>query len=202
MSEAVPTRQRILNAARELFTHHGYHGTNTRKLAELAGITEGAIFRHFASKREILLCLLQPNVHKHLGVEGTQMPEGSPRKVLNQFTHLRIQQFSTLFPLLKIVLLESEVEPELKATWLQSVLFQVREQLCSCFAHWQATGEIRSEPAPEALARLYMTQLFGSLFLNQISEGAFFSSEDVTTHLERALELFLNYIQIQSLEVV
>lgn len=194
MSEHPPTRQRILEAARELFTQHGYHGTSTRKLAALVGITEGAIFRHFASKREILLALLQPNIAQHLNAAG--VPQGSPRQVLGQFVHKRACQFETIFPLLKIVLLESEVEPELKQAWLQQVLLQARDELSNCFARWQDGAEIRPDLTPEALSRLLMTQLFGSLFLNQVSEGLFFAPASLESQLELSLELFLNSVTL------
>jgi AcrR family transcriptional regulator len=194
MSEIISTRQRILAAAQELFTRQGYHGTSTRKLANLAGITEGAIFRHFASKREILISLLTPKIPQELEAKSASLPQGSPKEVLSQFTQMRIQQFSSLFPLLKIVLLESEVDPELKATWLKQVLLQARELLEKRFDHWQASGEVRKDLNPEALAQLYMTQLFGALFLNQVSEGIFFSPQTLASHMEISLELFLNSV--------
>lgn len=196
MSESPSTRQRILEAACELFTLHGYHGTSTRKLAAHVGITEGAIFRHFASKKEILITLLQPHVSQALSTAGAHLPEGSPRHVLGKFIQLRQQQFSKIFPLLKIVLLESEVDPELKQAWLKQVLLQAREELGDCFVRWQESGEIRPDLSPEALSRLLMTQLFGSLFLNQVSEGQFFAPQTLEAQLALSLELFLNSITL------
>lgn len=196
MSEAPSTRQRILDAASELFTQHGYHGTSTRKLASRVGITEGAIFRHFASKRDILLTLLQPTVAQHLADAGAHGAQESPYQVLKQFVYKRAAQFSHVFPLLKIVLLESEVEPELKQAWLKQVLLHAREELAACFVYWQQNGKIRPDLSPEGLSRLLMTQLFGSLFLNQISQGLFFAPENLETQLELNLELFLNSVTL------
>lgn len=48
------TRDRLLAAARELFTTAGYHGTTTPILAARAGVAEGTIYRHFKSKRALL----------------------------------------------------------------------------------------------------------------------------------------------------
>ncbi|PIQ23183.1 hypothetical protein COW36_19215 [bacterium (Candidatus Blackallbacteria) CG17_big_fil_post_rev_8_21_14_2_50_48_46] len=194
MSEITSTRQRILAAARELFTHHGYHGTSTRKLAAQVGITEGAIFRHFASKRDILISLLDPNIAQDLNASDFQ--QGSPRQVLQKFVQIRANQFSQIFPLLKIVLLESEVEPDLKQAWLKQVLLQAREELGTCFTQWQDSGEIRADLPPDALSRLLMTQLFGSLFLNQVSEGLFFAPHTLEIQLEINLEIFLNSVTL------
>jgi AcrR family transcriptional regulator len=46
---------RIVEAATELFRLKGYHGTNTRELAEAAGITKGALFYHVGHKEEVLV---------------------------------------------------------------------------------------------------------------------------------------------------
>lgn len=48
------TRQRLIRAALELFTARGYHETTTAQIAKKAGIAEGTIYRHFASKQHLV----------------------------------------------------------------------------------------------------------------------------------------------------
>lgn len=48
------TRDRLARAALELFTTRGYHETTTPLIAARAGVAEGTIYRHFASKDELL----------------------------------------------------------------------------------------------------------------------------------------------------
>ncbi len=48
------TRQRLVRTALELFTTRGYHDTTTAQIAKKAGIAEGTIYRHFASKQELV----------------------------------------------------------------------------------------------------------------------------------------------------
>ena len=48
------THRRIINAALEEFTHHGFKGTSTRAISERAGVNEVTLFRHFGSKVEML----------------------------------------------------------------------------------------------------------------------------------------------------
>ncbi len=43
----------ILRAALELFTEKGIHATTTKDIAKRAGVSEGALYRHFASKQEL-----------------------------------------------------------------------------------------------------------------------------------------------------
>ena len=48
------TRNRVIEAARELFDTQGYQGTTIREIARGAGVSVGSVFTTFASKGEIL----------------------------------------------------------------------------------------------------------------------------------------------------
>lgn len=48
------TKKRIFRAATELFSKNGYSEVSTRDIASAAGITEGAIYRHYTGKAVIL----------------------------------------------------------------------------------------------------------------------------------------------------
>ena len=54
MSQVDLTRQRLIRAALELFTTTGYDVTTTAQIAKKAGVAEGTIYRHFASKQHLL----------------------------------------------------------------------------------------------------------------------------------------------------
>ena len=58
-SQKEATRQRVVNAARELFDTHGYQGTTIREIARHAGVSVGSVFTTFASKGEILSEVMQ-----------------------------------------------------------------------------------------------------------------------------------------------
>src|SRR5262245_40747134 len=51
--EKAQTRERILKAARELFTSQGVEPTTTRHIARAAGIASGTLFNYFQTKEEI-----------------------------------------------------------------------------------------------------------------------------------------------------
>ena len=59
-----PTRDRILQAAEDLFAAQGYQGTTINQLASEVGIQGPAIYKHFAGKRalfeEVLESLFEP----------------------------------------------------------------------------------------------------------------------------------------------
>jgi AcrR family transcriptional regulator len=64
VKERVPTKERILSAATELFAAHGYEGTKTRNIAKKASVNEGTIYNNFRSKKRLYREALEWNVHK------------------------------------------------------------------------------------------------------------------------------------------
>ena len=53
MSKTSTTRERILEASRQLFNRHGYANTTTANIAAEVGIAEGNLWYHFRTKREL-----------------------------------------------------------------------------------------------------------------------------------------------------
>ncbi|KFN48809.1 hypothetical protein P873_13435 [Arenimonas composti TR7-09 = DSM 18010] len=53
-SRAEAQRARILEAARRCFSERGFHGAGMAAIAETAGVSQGLIYRYFASKAEII----------------------------------------------------------------------------------------------------------------------------------------------------
>ena len=52
---ALRTRERILDAALDLFERHGYDATTTAQIAAAAGVTPMTFFRHFPTKESVLV---------------------------------------------------------------------------------------------------------------------------------------------------
>lgn len=48
------TREAILSAALEAYSQYGFRGATTRRIAEIAGVNEVTLFRHFGSKETLL----------------------------------------------------------------------------------------------------------------------------------------------------
>jgi AcrR family transcriptional regulator len=65
--EVLSTRERILDAALDLFIEKGYDKTSLREIAEQLGFTKAALYYHFASKDDILMAL-----HMRLHDFGTE----------------------------------------------------------------------------------------------------------------------------------
>lgn len=56
---AAKRREQLLDTAAKLFAVHGYAGATTSQIARAAGVTEPIIYRHFPSKRDLFIALIE-----------------------------------------------------------------------------------------------------------------------------------------------
>jgi AcrR family transcriptional regulator len=54
-----PARERILNVAYELFSRRGIRAVGTEEVIERAGVAKATLYRHFATKNDLVLAVLQ-----------------------------------------------------------------------------------------------------------------------------------------------
>ncbi len=85
----------IVAAAREAFSEHGYHGASIADIARRVGVVEGAIYKHFASKRELLTEVIRDFYEPLIAAaaEGASAIE-SPRERLRFLVRRQLQAFT------------------------------------------------------------------------------------------------------------
>lgn len=52
-------RERLIEAARELFYVHGYEGTSVAEILERAGVNSGSMYHYFGGKEDLLIAVLE-----------------------------------------------------------------------------------------------------------------------------------------------
>ncbi len=77
-------QEKILNAALQLFAKEGYHATSTNKVAKLAGVSEGLIFRHFGNKEGLLQAILEFGAEKLKELVVDIVMETDPKEVIRK----------------------------------------------------------------------------------------------------------------------
>lgn len=78
---AVETRQRILEAARDLFARHGVDGVSIRDIASAAGVTHPLVHRYFGTKDQMVAEILRREM-EIVGALGRADPAATPSSSL------------------------------------------------------------------------------------------------------------------------
>jgi AcrR family transcriptional regulator len=78
------TRQRLLDAAEQVFLRRGLQGSSVEEITAEAGFTRGAFYSNFKSKDELFVELLQDRVYRQYAemAEQAQEQPGTPRERL------------------------------------------------------------------------------------------------------------------------
>ncbi len=89
LSKGERTREEIMQAATELFSRQGYHGTSMRQIAEHAGIALGGIYNHFEGKEDIFREVSLRNHPIHTILPALEAKEG---ETVEEYVHLSSEQ--------------------------------------------------------------------------------------------------------------
>jgi AcrR family transcriptional regulator len=89
-SDAVRTRKLLVKAASEAFAEHGSE-VSVSQIAERAGIGKGTVFRHFATKEDLLAAIVYENMFR-LVATGEQLVQAEdPAEGLRDFMSAAIE---------------------------------------------------------------------------------------------------------------
>lgn len=134
----------ILEAATDLFAEKGYAGTSTSEIANKAEVAEGTIFKHFKSKKGLLLAIVSPMMVKLVA----PMIKNDLNKVLDQeFEYIqdfiramienRKEFIHNNLPMLKILVQEIPFHPELKEQFIEYVGKDIFDKLREIIKYYQ-----------------------------------------------------------------
>jgi len=84
--ESRGTKQRILDAALELFSAQGFSGTSVEQIASKVGIKAPSLYKHFKSKQDIFDAILdEMDRHHQQQVEGLNLSPLDPQRDVELF---------------------------------------------------------------------------------------------------------------------
>ena len=85
------TRERIVAAAAQLFNSVGYHGTDSNRIAEAAGYSPGAFYKHFKDKREVFLAVYETWIDSEWKTIGSEIRAGgAPEAMAHRIVDLTV----------------------------------------------------------------------------------------------------------------
>lgn len=160
-------QKKILAAATDMFAEKGFASTSTSEIAKKAGVAEGTIFRHYKTKKELLMSIVAPMMAKLIAPFVIK----DLNKVLNQnyesfedfikaMIENRIKFLENNMHLFRILIQEIPFHPELKEHFTEHIGQKIFERLRQIVTHYQAKGQIIELP-PETVMRVTLSTIFG-----------------------------------------
>ncbi|WP_040205999.1 TetR/AcrR family transcriptional regulator [Neobacillus jeddahensis] len=189
-------QKKILIAAIESFSEKGYASTSTNEIAKKAGVAEGTIFRHYKTKKDLLMSIVGPIMTKLIGpfiVNDFNKVLDQPYERVEDFLRAAIENrrvaLMKLLPVIKIMLQEIPFQPELKEQFIEQIAKNIFQRVSTIIKHFQEKGQLIELP-PESVTRMAMTNIFGYLFSRYI----LFPDGDWDDELEteRTIEFIMN----------
>jgi AcrR family transcriptional regulator len=184
------TRQRILEAARQLFASGGFDTSTTRDIADAAGIATGTLFNYFPTKEALLASLAAEAI---AGVDR-DFEESAGECLLEELFAFVAAGLRKLKPLRKHlpVLLETALNP-LAAT-------PGEEGQSLRLSHLETVARLsKKRGAPElspVALQLYWTLYIGVLMFWAQDRSP--KQEDTLALLDQSLAMFVGWLQRES----
>ena len=164
-------RQKILKAATELYAETGFRGATTRQIAQLAGVNEVTLFRHFGSKT----ALLHEAIRCACATSGPGILPGTPahpRAELLAWAELHWEELWTRRSVIRTAMGEIEEHPELLPQESSASACAGRE-LAGYIERLRASGLARAAFATSAAAMTLMGTLFADAMSRDIMPFAY-----------------------------
>lgn len=186
---------KILEAAIEIFSEKGFAATSTSEIAQKAGVAEGTIFRHYKTKKDLLLSIAGPIATKLVApfllrdfAKVLDLPYHQADDFFRAVAKDRIIFARQNRKLLKILFHEVPFQPELMEQIKGLLTNVVISRFEKIIKHFQKQGQIIEEPSWRILRSA------ASMFIGMIIFHIFIapdSSFDEEEEIDRTLDILM-----------
>lgn len=169
--EAQRTRERILDAAVQVFSRRGVARSSLTDVAELIGMTRGAVYGHFRNKGELLVALFErerlpwESLAEACEEASRRDPLGVLRRALVRLLQhacanpARIQTLDILFYRVEIAV---ENEPLMQR--IEAARHEARNHMVALLRRAMDAGQVPATRDPERDVRFLLCGIGGAMF--------------------------------------
>lgn len=192
-SKTAVTRNRLLEAAKEVFAKAGVNGATTKEIARVARVNEVTLFRHFQSKEQLLSAVVQQ--FTALQAEALAHQEEWIQDLREDLRHYALLYNAMLEEheaLIRTFIGEARRHPEAARRIIYETTQPLREKLITYLNNGQKRGVVRQEVDLRAAVDIFTGMLLGGMLRRSASPIPLgYSSE---SYLETSVDLFVSGI--------
>jgi AcrR family transcriptional regulator len=183
----------LIEAASQVFASLGVQGATTREIARVAGVNEVTLFRHFASKEQLLGAVIKNALA--LQTEALAYPEAWTQDLkidLRQYAHLYNTMLEAQEDLIRTFIGEAKRHPEAAKQVIQEAAKPLREKLVAYLESSQKLGTVRVDLAPFPAVDMFTGMLLSGMLCRsaKFNQGSY-SCED---YIETCVDIFVRGI--------
>jgi AcrR family transcriptional regulator len=195
------TRTRLIEAASQVFATLGVQGATTRQIARIAGVNEVTLFRHFASKEQLLGAVIE-NAFV-LQTEALAHPEAWTQDLkidLRQYAYIYNKMLEAQEDLIRTFIGEAKRHPEEAKQVIQEAAKPLGQKLVAYLQSSQKRGTVRADLDPFPAVDMFTGMLLaGMLYRSAKFNQRNYSCED---YIETCVNIFVGGISTSPLSVV
>jgi len=186
------TREKIIDAAFELFSIKGYLGTTTKEIAQLANISEVTVFRHFGTKENIFEAVMQSK--SFLTNLKNLIPKVNSMNLNDALLEIALEYMNTLISkkgAIKIFFSEVDRYPE-KVRKSHNAMVEEMDRVLTKFLMSKLTSY--SQEDIELITKMFLNVIFGFFLENQIIKNEVLDFNRLRKIFARKIDFLLNGI--------
>lgn len=186
-------RRRILDAALDVFSQHGFRGATLDQIANEAGLSKPNILYYFSAKEEIHVTLLNQLMETWLDPLIEMDSEGEPLDEILKYVQRKLDMARELPRESRLFANEILQGAPRMTPHLQSDLLPLVDEKCVVIQRWMDLGKLKSTDPRHLLFSIWSTTQHYADFeaqLNVLSKGDTYG--EAKTYLR---QLFTNLLQ-------
>lgn len=173
--EPTEKQQRILEAAMDVFAEKGFAGTSTSEIAKRAGVAEGTIFKHYKTKKDLLIGVVAPFFFRFVVpgqidevVSIMHAPHPTFEAFLRALYTNRLQFVLAHERAVRVALQELPFHAEVRALAHDTIITKVWPHAKAVVERFQASGHVRAAD-PASVMRICVTAMMGYVAVRVIA---------------------------------
>ncbi|MDB9306983.1 MULTISPECIES: TetR/AcrR family transcriptional regulator [Cyanophyceae] len=189
------TRTRLIEAASQVFATLGVQGATTREIARVAGVNEVTLFRHFASKEQLLRAVIENA--SALQTEALAHPEAWTQNLgvdLKKYAQLYNAMLEAHEDLIRTFIGEAKRHPEAARQVIQEAAQPLGEKLVAYLKSSQKRGTVRVDLDPLPAVDMFTGMLLAGMLCRTAKyHKNNYSCED---YIDTCVEIFVRGITV------